>query len=67
MGVQGGAEADVPQDVGHVHGARARVVEADHAAMRQQQFISQVDLERSQTLLGEECSCGRIKASPLMR
>ena len=33
VGVQGGPEADVPQDVGHVHGARARVVEADHAAV----------------------------------
>ena len=52
---------DVPQDIGHLPGPRARVFEADDEALRQEQLLSQVDLERKQTLLGQKCSRSKVE------
>jgi hypothetical protein len=52
---------DVPQDIGNLPGPRARVFEADDEALRQEQLLSQVDLERKQTLLGQKRSRSKVE------
>jgi len=45
---------DVSQNFGNLSGLGTRVIKADNATLRQQQFLPQVDLEGDQALLGQE-------------
>ena len=56
LGVPRGREAGLPQDPGDLLGPGARVLAPDHAAVRQEQRVSQVDVERNPTALGQKSS-----------